>query len=160
MRILAFPLLVLGSLIFYSLIFSQPSVNGNSSSDPREIQKIMKDFRKEFVLVRSAIQSRKAKMEIHESISRLKKINQELKGVKQTVKDKELLIQYCEAIGGVLSNVGDSVNYSFWDKAMDSLSKVHELEGGIRSDFIPGPFNRLRIFLSNIFFRRGANQHQ
>lgn len=120
----------------------------------------MKDFRKEFVLVRSAIQSRKAKMEIHESISRLKKINQELKGVKQTVKDKELLIQYCEAIGGVLSNVGDSVNYSFWDKAMDSLSKVHELEGGIRSDFIPGPFNRLRIFLSNIFFRRGANQHQ
>ncbi len=96
--------------------------------------------------IEKGIHKKGAKEEVIQSIEQMKTAFGQLRNMKPPKGSSDLFRQYVEAGSGILRDVEDHVEHSYWEKAQGSFARIKDLQRDIEKDFAPGLWSRVKLW--------------
>ncbi len=97
-------------------------------------------------VIEDGLRARDNKDGIIAAIAEMKDAFGQVRSVKPPKGSADLFRQYIEAGAGILRDVEDHVQHSYWEKAQGSFARIKDLQKDIEKDFAPGLWSRIKLW--------------
>lgn len=117
----------------------------------------MRTLKKDMAYMDREFQTDKSTGAALEKLNEMRKIYHQMEAIRPSEGNQDLFKQYCEVSLGMLADVEEKVQKSYWQPAERSFARIQDLRKDIDAEFVPSISQRFFTWLKNIFKRPSAN---
>ncbi len=96
--------------------------------------------------IEKGIRNKEPKDGILAAIGEMRDAFGQVRSMKPPKGSADLFRQYVEAGSGILRDVEDHVEHTYWEKAQGSFARIKDLQRDIEKDFAPGLWSRIKLW--------------
>lgn len=142
-------------LLFSEILFCGSSyakvIKKDVKTEKNSVSASILEINKEIRRLNKAIEKKKAKETLLKTVENLRVQYRTLSHLNVPQKNQGLLVQYCDASLGVLTNLERTIQQKFWRDTEESLIQLENLNKEMNKDFKPTFWQRFKFWMSHLF---------